>query len=119
MLKEITKTRRVMNEMPRRWFADETMDLIVWHDRRKKKILGFQLCYDKPAAEHALTWWRDEGFSHRRVEAGEDKPGSHKGAPILVPDGAFNLKDIAEKFKAAAAEIDPKIAGFVYWKLTD
>ncbi|OGT81449.1 MAG: hypothetical protein A3J35_01240 [Gammaproteobacteria bacterium RIFCSPLOWO2_02_FULL_52_10] len=118
MLLEIKKTRRIKDELPRRWFADETMDLIVWHDKHNK-ILGFQLCYDKPVAEHALSWWHDTGFTHRRVDDGEGKPGSHKGAPILIPDGEFNLNQIADNFKAAAAAIDSKIADFVYRKLTE
>ena len=118
MLLEIKKTRRIKDELPRRWFADENMDLIVWHDKHNK-ILGFQLCYDKPVAEHALSWWHDTGFTHRRVDDGEGKPGSHKGAPILIPDGEFNLNQIADNFKAAAAAIDSKIADFVYRKLTE
>ena len=117
MLQEIKKTRRAQDEMPRRWFADETMDLIVWLDKRGR-VVGFQLCYDKPVAEHALSWHEDSGYTHNRVDDGEGKPGSHKGTPILVPDGEFSLREIADKFQAAAASIDGKIAEFVYRKLT-
>ena len=117
MLKEITKTRRAKDELPRRWFADESMDLIVWYGKRNK-IAGFQLCYDKPHAEHALTWWQDVGYAHNRIDDGDGRPGSHKGTPILVADGQFNLEEIAEKFRAASVSIDEKIAVFVYKKLT-
>jgi hypothetical protein len=117
MLREIKKTRRAREEMPRRWFADESMDLIVWLDRHGG-VAGFQLCYDKPAAEHALSWWEGRGYAHNRVDDGEGRPGSYKGTPILVADGAFDIRDIAEKFRAAAAEIDPRIAEFVYRKLS-
>ena len=116
MLQEIKKTRRARNEKPRRWFTDESMDLIVWYGKHKE-IIGFQLCYDKSVAEHALSWWQDQGFSHKRVDDGEDRPGSHKGTPILVPDGDFNLREIAEKFRNSAGEIETQVAEFVYEKL--
>lgn len=116
MLHEIRETRQIAEEKPRRWFTDETMDLIVWQDE-DNGIDGFQLCYDKPFAEHALTWRKDSGFLHNRVDDGEDRPGSHKGPPILVPDGKFNLLAIAEKFRQAAREIDHGVAEFVYQKL--
>ena len=118
MLHEITETRQIPDEKPRRWFNDDTMDLIVWLDDNND-IDSFQLCYDKPFAEHALTWRKGSGFMHNRVDDGEGNPGSHKGTPILVPDGEFNLQTIAEKFRQAAPEIDDRVAEFVYQTLRD
>ena len=118
MLKEIMKTRQLQDENPRRWFADENMDLIVWFDDGNN-ISGFQLCYDKPFAEHALTWRTGSGFSHNRVDDGEGKPGSHKSTPLLVPDGRFNLAQIAGKFSEAAADLDAAIRDFICSKLLD
>lgn len=116
MLQEIKKPRQIKDEMPRRWFSDDAMDLIVWFDD-DNTIAAFQLCYDKPFAEHALSWRRDAGFTHNRVDDGEGKPGSHKGTPILVPDGEFNLQAIAEKFREHAREIDSATAEFIIQKL--
>lgn len=104
--------------MPRRWFSDDAMDLIVWLDENDN-IAAFQLCYDKPFAEHALSWRKDSGFMHNRVDDGEGRPGSHKGTPILVPDGGFNLKAIAEKFRQLAQDIDSRTAEFVIQKLQE
>lgn len=116
MLKEVRKTRQIKDEMPRRWFTDNAMDLIVWFGD-DNKIAAFQLCYDKPFAEHALSWRPGSGFTHNRVDDGEGKPGGHKGTPLLVPDGEFNLMKIAEKFKSSSAEIDNDIAEFIYNQL--
>ena len=116
MLHEIKEIRQIPDEKARRWFNDDTMDLIVWLDDNND-IDSFQLCYDKPFAEHALTWRKKSGFLHNRVDDGEGKPGSHKGTPILVPDGEFNLQAIADKFRQAAREIDDDVAKFVYLKL--
>jgi len=118
VLQEIKNPRQIKDELPRRWFSDDTMDLIVWLDA-DNEIASFQLCYDKPFAEHALTWRKESGFLHNRVDAGEDKSGSHKGTPILVPDGEFNLNTIAEKFRQLALQIDNTIADFVILKLLE
>ena len=116
MLREIKSPRQIKDEMQRRWYSDDAMDLIVWLDEADN-IAAFQLCYDKPFAEHALSWREDSGFYHNRVDDGEGRPGSHKGTPILVPDGEFSLKAIAEKFRKAAAEIDSGTANFIIEKL--
>lgn len=104
--------------MPRRWFSDEAMDLIVWYDENNE-IAGFQLCYDKPFAEHALSWRSTSGFEHSKVDDGEGSPGGHKETPLLVANGNFNLKEIAEKFKVVSKDLDKELAKFIYEKLQD
>lgn len=65
-LREISRVRQVPGESCRRWFSSDTLDLVVWladgNDNASAAgtVLGFQLCYDKLHAEHALTW-RAEG----------------------------------------------------------
>ena len=53
MLREIEKTRQIAGEPTRRWFSDTSMDLIVWVEQ--ESAVGFQLTYDKPHAEKAVT----------------------------------------------------------------
>ena len=118
MLREINNPRQIKDEMPRRWFSDDAMDLIVWLDENDN-IAAFQLCYDKPFAEHALSWAKDSGFMHNRVDDGEGRPDSHNSTPILVPDGEVNLKTIAEKFRKLAMDIDSGTADFVIQKLRE
>ena len=111
MLHEIRGARQVKGEGPRRWFTDMFFDLIVWYDQRGG-IDGFQLCYDKFKKERALTWRREGGFRHEKVDDGEG-PLPVKMTPVLVPDGAFESQPITERFRSESAEIDPDIARFV------
>ena len=112
MLTELKEARQVSGEPPRRWFCDDTFDLIVWYSP-EKSILGFQLCYRELAEERALTWFEDSGFSHSRVDDGEDRPARAKMTPILVPDGVFDGSRVGELFRQASAEMDQDVATFV------
>ncbi|MDP3049064.1 MAG: hypothetical protein Q8N12_06510 [Thermodesulfovibrionales bacterium] len=80
-------------------------------------ITGFQLCYDKGREEKALTWRRDSGYSHNKVDDGEGRTYRQKMTPILVADGIFEYKEIAARFKKESREIDKTVAVFVYEKL--
>ena len=113
MLNEIRQVRQVPGEPRRRWFFDKDMDLTVWFDPLAD-IMGFQIVYGRPMDPHALTWWRDSGFYHHRVDDGE-RPGTiaRKGTPILEPDGSFELSALSTAFDALSREIDPAIASFV------
>jgi hypothetical protein len=120
MLVEYRDVRQIRGEGHRRWFADEYFDLIVWYDGRgRSRISGFQLCYDRSAYERALTWRRDGGFSHERVDSGEDRTGSLKSTPILVADGVFDREGVASRFREASRGIEADIADLVLRKLAE
>jgi hypothetical protein len=87
------------------------MDLITWHEGQT--MVGFQLCYDKGVDEHAFTWMKDSGWTHRKIEDGEETGGHHKMTPILVPDGVIDMTRIRSEFVEASAEIDEEIRDFV------
>jgi hypothetical protein len=115
MLQEIPNVRQFPDDPERRWFSDDYFDLIVWFGKARA-IIGFQICYNKPKDEHALTWYKDSGYIHNRIDDGE-RPGSPKGSPILVQDGMFDNSKIAEMFKERSGNIDPGIRTVVYRKL--
>lgn len=112
MLKEVQKTRQITGEPHRRWFSDETFDLIVWYEARRE-IIGFQLCYRAWPDEKALTWLRGKGFSHNRIDQGEGRPDHHKMTPILLPDGEFEADRVLEQFLAASSDLDAEVVGIV------
>jgi hypothetical protein len=116
MLREYLNVRQIPGESKRRWFSDEYFDLIVWLDE-KENIVGFQLCYDILRGHRALTWHNKMGFSHHRVDDGESRPGKLKATPVLVPNGHFEYKKIAKRFKKESRNIEERIATFVYEKL--
>ena len=115
MLKEFKSVTQKDKKGYRRWFDDEYFDLIVWYDRAGK-IEGFQLCYDKFKDEHAITWRSKSGFSHDRIDDGENFVGSNM-TPILVSDGQFPYQEIIRRFEASSERIDPQVASFVLEQL--
>lgn len=118
MLREFPITRQVSGEPRRRWFASERCDLIVWLGEGDAAV-GFQLCYDKDAAEHALTWQPQSGFSHMAVDSGEALEGGHKGTPILVPDGHYDAGHIFRAFESEASTLPKELSEFVAAKLRE
>jgi hypothetical protein len=76
-----TPRKPVAGDRDRRWIADEYFDLIVWYED-DQTIHGFQLCYDKPGRERALTWTRAGGFQHTAIDSGE----SGRRQPHADPD---------------------------------
>jgi hypothetical protein len=115
VLAEIKNVRQIPGEPKRRWFSDTYFDLIVWLEA--DAILGFQLCYDKGKNEHALTWKSSAAYTHNRVDDGEENHGRYKATPILVADGSFDNRMIADRFLIESAEIDFTISLFVFDKL--
>lgn len=113
MLKEITEVRQIEEEGFRRWFSDSYFDLIVWYaDESQGEIVGFQLCYDKPGVERAVTWRKGEGFSHDRIDDGE-RVFNSKMSPVLAEDGAFDRAGVLERFEDAAGQVDPDLQAFI------
>jgi len=118
MLKEYTHVRQIEGEAKRRWFTDRYFDLIVWFDT-KENIVGFQLCYDISQEHRALTWRQETGYSHHRVDDGENRPGKMKASPILVSDGKFEYAMIGERFRKESQKIEKRISTFVYDRIME
>jgi len=105
VLTEIKNARQDPGGFRRCFFSDD-MDLYLWYDRRGGKLFGFQLCYDKRAVQHAITWREELGATHNKVDDGESRPGRYKAAPILVADGLFERDRVAAAFRREAG-IEP------------
>lgn len=117
VLYEIRNVRQVPGEGFRRWFTDPSHDLVVWYpEEGSHQIDGFQFSYDKEGDEHALTWTRERGFEHHRIDAG-DVPFSNKMSPVLVADGLPDVKQLSERFREVSANLDARIVSFVQQKI--
>ena len=77
-------------------------------------ITGFQLCYDKPNVQRALSWTVERGYMHNKIESGEKHSIGHKMAPILVADGAFDKTTIVDRFLQSSPDIDQRVVKLVY-----
>jgi hypothetical protein len=121
MIHEVQRARQVPGEGFRRWFADSEFDLIVWYEGSDaaSPVSGFQLCYDKQDFERALTWREGLGFSHEKVDDGEDgRTVASKMTPILVPDGFFDAAAVVRRLRTHSTEMDPEVARFVLHTLS-
>jgi hypothetical protein len=98
-------------DLDRRWFSDEYFDLIVWYES-EDHVHGFQLCYDKPGRERALTWTRGRGFLHMAVDAGELTPTENR-APTLIADGAFPASKVRHEFTFRSTALPTEIRELV------
>lgn len=83
------------SDLPRQWIYDDYFDLIVWY--KCKRIFGFQLCYDKPNYERALSWSEEGGFIHSAIDSGEESPLINR-TPLLVSNGPFPKMAILAEF---------------------
>ena len=116
-LRELRNTRQIEGEPRRRWFSSPQLDLIVWLNDAGEP-LGFQLCYDKPRAERALTWHTDRGYDHAAVDEGDRmSTQSYKQTPILVADGLFDSKRIKQVFLDASEKVPAPLRKLVAEKL--
>ncbi len=119
MLVEVKDVRQIPNEGFRRWFRDEYFDVIVWYtDEEQNVVDGFQLCYDKGRDEHAVTWNRDYGFRHHKIDDGE-VPGEAKRTPVLIQDGVFPKDPVLTRFEEASSDIDEEIRNLVLEKMSE
>jgi hypothetical protein len=109
--------RPVANDLDRRWISDEYFDLIIWYETHDQ-IHGFQLCYDKPHRERALTWTRTQGYLHTAIDSGETKPTANR-TPILVADGAFPAEQIRSEFILRGGLLPAEIREFVLGRIKD
>ena len=96
MLREIQGVRQDNPGLRRRWYQDEFFDLYTWH-AADGRLAGFQLCYDLPGRERAITWHRQHGFSHNRIDSG-DTPGRMSATPLLAAEARFPHRLVRERF---------------------
>lgn len=117
MLRELPRTRQVPGEPRRRWYFCHDLDLVVWFDESEAPI-GFQLAYDKPAAEHSIAWHYRRGFEHYVVDNGNPL-GTGFQTPFLYVDGPFQAKrkKVLDAFIRLSAELPPPVVQFVTEKL--
>jgi len=109
--------KRVSGDYDRRWLSDDYFDLIVWYTS-SGAIHGFQLCYDKPLWERALTWISTKGFSHMQVDDGEQNAWNNQ-TPILTPDGAFPADMVVAEFRRRGAELPVELRDLVLHKIDE
>jgi hypothetical protein len=105
---------KIRGDYCRSWMSDDYFDLIVWYEP-SNAIHGFQLCYGKPF-ERALTWLKTRGFTHAKIDSGEDDPEANR-APILLPDASFPTAEVSREFHQRSQQLPKSLRNFVMAKL--
>lgn len=117
MLREILALRQDNPRLRRRWFQDEFFDLYTWQ-ANSGALVRFQLCYDVRGRERALTWSRERGFSHNKVDSGEEFAGQPM-TPLLVAAGKFPHQRVRTRFLREAASLDDSTRKFILDKMRE
>jgi len=115
MLVEIPNTKQVKGEPLRKWYFSKDLDLVVWFDSSGDPC-AFQLAYDKHRGEHSITWKKESGYSHYRVDDGERQAGFFE-TPLLYVNGPFKKDAVLEKFLKESDELPVMVTNFVAEKL--
>lgn len=102
----------------KRWFSDQAHDLLVWLNK-EGGVIAFQLSYNKGDNEHLLSWSEQQGYSHGRIDDGEDVCQHLKMSPIMVSTGTPNYAQVAEIFRSISASLEPGLVEFIYRKLAE
>lgn len=119
MLREIANVHQQDVHARRRWFCDDYFDLFVWQSAGPGgRIVGFQLCYDKPLFERVLSWREAGGCAHHRIDSGEALPEINR-SPVMVAGGAMPLSVVLERFDASVADLEPCLRDFTRERLLD
>jgi hypothetical protein len=115
MLREVSHVNRSPKEGPRRCFADDRMQLLIWYED-DGKIHGFELTYESAKGPRVVRWLPDGGFLHARVE----DEATHRfldASAILISCDEPVSADLPERFRAASGEVPPAERDFVTAKL--
>jgi hypothetical protein len=106
--------RDIPGDLPREWFHDESVELIVWY--KGAAIFGFQFCYDMKDTPKALTISADSPVTHRLIDSGES-PLEHKGTPVLSDSIPFDVDEVRSIFRTIAGKIPQPIYNHVEARL--
>ncbi len=115
MLHKIRAVRQDDADRQRHGFQDDFFDLFAWTDVAGK-VIAFQLCYNRLNHERVLAWSEESGFSHRRIDDGEELPGP-KMTPVMVADGTFAGLRIAAEFDNRSTNRDLRWRQFIRGKI--
>ena len=117
MLRE-TRIDRREGELTRRWYLGSELDLITWCSERGE-LEGFQITYRRSGREKALTWKRQTGFTHDRVDEGEGRSGRYKMTPTLDTDRSLDRTYLLSLLAREAVHLDPELIAAISSKVRE
>lgn len=116
MLKEITDLTQTSDDLHRRWFADENLNLYIWQDA-SHAITQFQISYQLNDDDLVLTWNDNTGLSSHQVDSGSDDPARAKASPVLVKSSKANIDYVRKLFEESGQKLEHDLYEFIFRKL--
>ncbi len=119
MLVEIKHVRQARDDARRRWFTSPELDLTLWYDKQDK-LLGWQFCYDKSHAEHALSWYLAAGYAHTAVDDGEAHGAmKFKSTPVMAKKAAMDKARVLALFVDNSQQLPASIVQDICRQIED
>jgi len=109
-LHEVINIAQPDPNLTKRWFNCQAADLFVWHDGNQ--YIRFEFCYNKHINEHSLRWQENIGFSHARIDDGENTT-KHKESPVLLEANEIDSDYIYEVFETLSTNVEPIVREFI------
>jgi hypothetical protein len=117
MLREVQDVRQIPGEQPRRWFASDYFDLIVWTGDGGR-VSAFDLHYDLRRDERVFMWRAGSGggsggrLRHHAVDDGT-RGGRMAMTPLVTHALDADPGPVADRFERESRRIDPRLAAHV------
>lgn len=116
-LAEVANVVQRAGEPRRRWFASESLDLLLWFNEAAAPI-GFQLSWRDGGAGHAITAREGSGLLHERVDEGSrGGAGYARSATLHTAVEDYDLALIQPRFAAASQRLAPALRDYVMQQL--
>jgi uroporphyrinogen-III synthase len=116
-LREVSNVVQRPREPRRRWFASETLDLLIWVSDAGDP-LGFQLSWHDGGKGHALTSRLGEPLAYERVDEGSrGGAGYARSATLHTAIEDYDIALIQPRFAAVSAELPAGFRAYVLREL--
>ena len=116
MLKEINDLTQTSDDLQRRWFSDEEIDLYVWLDENDT-IHEFQISYHTNDNDHVLIWNSASGLFAHSVDSGTLNPSKMKSSPMLTENIEFDVNHIRDLFEKNGKKLEHDLYEFILSRL--
>lgn len=115
MLKEITNLNQTSDNLNRRWFSGEGLDLYLWQDTNGA-VTQFQFSYNKPD-ERVVLWTRKDGLSRHSVISENTSPYHMDASAVFGAPSDWPLQEARDLFIRHAQHLEHAVYEFILDKL--
>lgn len=114
MFKEFKNIAQRSEKLFKRWFASDFFDLFLWTDVDSRKLVKFQLCYNKDADEGVIAWDEKQGVTVQKVDNKPANQRLHSSAIIThTRDKSVDFDSIIDRFNSEAKNLNIKLKAFI------